>query len=312
MVTGKVPGSLAAQVKQFTKEAKEEILANINPYTTLIRIDVEPVAAGQVFTKCVGLRSFDENWTAFDFEAKEGEILIVNFWSSECEASIRSAESLNLFKKGRAQNLRIVNINVDENPEPAAAKIVREAGWDNLENYHVGDSNADLIYGTAMIPRVVITSSDSKVLYIGHPRNFDIASDIDKLLKGETIVREVEEGEVFIAPSEKGFFSEEYSLEKVKDEMERFSNELVYLSKEKQSLKGSLDGLFTDSIMVLRQSKFNPATEQLLTKYQLINMLAGPQQAVGEIRAFLEDFLATFGGSFEVEWEVTVIPAASE
>ena len=46
MVIGKVPCSLAKNVKKFTAEAKEHVLAGINPYTTMVQIDVQPVSIG--------------------------------------------------------------------------------------------------------------------------------------------------------------------------------------------------------------------------------------------------------------------------
>ena len=43
MVTGKVSAKLALNARQFTAEAKEA-LGDINPYTYLVSIDVQPIA----------------------------------------------------------------------------------------------------------------------------------------------------------------------------------------------------------------------------------------------------------------------------
>jgi len=56
MVGGKVPAEKAEAVKRFTHEAKEKILKQINPYTYLISVDVQPRQIGSAFGKIEGLK----------------------------------------------------------------------------------------------------------------------------------------------------------------------------------------------------------------------------------------------------------------
>lgn len=87
--------------------------------------------------------------------------------------------------------------------------------------------------------------------------------------------------------------------------MENLSKSIATSFRENELVKKHIDSLFSDSITVLRQTKVNPDSGELLTKYRLITALAGSRDALGEIRSQLEAFLGTFGGSFEKEWELT-------
>lgn len=55
MIVGKVKPEQAGQVKLFTQRAKQEVLGDINQYTYLIRIDVQPVAIGDILKEVESL-----------------------------------------------------------------------------------------------------------------------------------------------------------------------------------------------------------------------------------------------------------------
>lgn len=120
------------------------------------------------------------------------------------------------------------------------------------------------------------------------------------MVKGEALVLEGENEDDFskdvtITADDKGVFTDAIPLSKIKDEMHNFSLQVTQLTSE---FKESLPELLTDHITTLRQTKLDPTTGKLLTKYQLINMLAGSEVPVGTVRAKLESFYDTFGGSF--------------
>ena len=86
MVIGKVPCTLAKNVKKFTAEAKEHVLAGINPYTTMVQIDVQPVSIGSQFSTVEGLVDLFKG-TKSTLEHVSGQVILVNFWATWCRPS---------------------------------------------------------------------------------------------------------------------------------------------------------------------------------------------------------------------------------
>ena len=87
-------------------------------------------------------------------------------------------------------------------------------------------------------------------------------------------------------------------MAKIKEEMAAFSKNINTNFRDIEDVKKHLDGLFSDSITILRQTRLDPETGDQLTKYLLITMIAGAEQALNDIRSQLEAYLATFGGAF--------------
>jgi thiol-disulfide isomerase/thioredoxin len=168
----------------------QEILSGINPYTTLIRIDVEPIATGTPLPTCFGLRSALTG-ESVAVECKPNQILLINFWASWCEGSIAYANFLNEEFKEVIDKVRVVNLNLDKSVA-AGSKKIKEAGWTNLEQIHIGDSNADLVLGASSIPRIILTDLDGKIAYIGLPKKINLRECLAQLLKGETLALEPE------------------------------------------------------------------------------------------------------------------------
>lgn len=60
----------------------------------------------------------------------------------------------------------------------------------------------------------------------------------------------------------------------------------------------------TDHLMILRQTKVDPETDKLLTKYVNVNSLVGAESVVKQIFMTLDPFLKQF--NFTKEWSMSV------
>ena len=60
----------------------------------------------------------------------------------------------------------------------------------------------------------------------------------------------------------------------------------------------------TDHLMILRQTKVDPETDKLLTKYVNVNSLVGAEPVVKQIFMTLDPFLKQF--NFTKEWSMSV------
>ena len=311
LITGTVPASQALGAKKFVSRVKEEVLSGINPYTYLIRIDARSPAAGDDFSACTGLRSLHTGEVC-DLAAKEGQAMLINFWSTTCELSALVAQTFSAIAQGKITEARVVNVNVNESFDEAK-KFIED--WGPHENFHINTSAADLIYRTVMIPRIVLVDIHGKLVYCGHPEKVDLQTAMPALTAGQPLHLDPEvlaqddfsKDVTLTAADSKGTFSRDHDLVKIKDEMAAFSKDINTKFREIEAVKQHLDGLFSDTITILRQTKVNPETGDLLSKYLLITMMAGRQQALADIRSHLEAYLATFGGSFEREWELTTL-----
>lgn len=183
LITGTVPASQALGAKKFVSRVTSEVLSGINPYTYLIRIDAKPPAAGEAFTACKGLKSLHSGEIC-DLDAKEGQALLINFWSTTCELSALVAQSFSAIVQGKVTEARVVNVNVNDSFEDAKKFI---EAWGPHENFHINTSAADLIYRTVMIPRIVLVDIHGKIVYCGHPEKVDLQTAMPALVAGQPL-----------------------------------------------------------------------------------------------------------------------------
>ena len=93
VITGKVPADKALPVKEFTRRVKQEVLDNINQYTYLLRIDVQPLSVGQPLPIIEGLTGLFDKDATLTF--KQGQVQAITLWASWCGGSLRATEELN-------------------------------------------------------------------------------------------------------------------------------------------------------------------------------------------------------------------------
>lgn len=103
---------------------------------------------------------------------------------------------------------------------------------------------------------------------------------------------------------ETGTFSEDMQLSMVREEMQKVSASLQGLLTADPILKEASLELMTDHLMILRQTKVDPETDKLLTKYVNVNSVVGPEPAVKQIFLTLDTFLKQF--NFSKEWSMSV------
>ncbi len=80
----------------------------------------------------------------------------------------------------------IMGVSIDQTAE-SVKKHVEEKKWQAVSHYHRAGSDADSVYGVQGVPHVVLVDTNGKIVYIGHPASRKLESDIDNLLKGETL-----------------------------------------------------------------------------------------------------------------------------
>lgn len=218
-------------------------------------------------------------------------------------------------------NVSIVSINLDEMPE-IAAKYIKAEGLISLNHYHIGSSSADLEFGGVKMPRILLVDKEGTIVYLGQPKSIDVKLALDTLSKGDPIFIQPElltEDEVhphgdtsstfFCRYNEMGTFSETPDLTQIRNDMDEFPSQIAQIVKDHEALRSGLSSLESDHVMLLRETRVNPDSGTLLTKCLQIFSLAGPEQALSDVRSQLNSLLTGTGGSFLKEWDVTVVSA---
>ncbi len=143
-------------------------------FMPIVKKGREPVTAA---TLRVGGRCIDFEADALDGHTIHfpddyaGKVVLLYFWSSTNDASLRAAASaLQLYRQGGA-GLEICGINMDRaEQEKVVRRIVKQTGLDSSTVFDGGGLRAEiaLLYGIHEIPNGVLVDGDSgKVLAIG-------------------------------------------------------------------------------------------------------------------------------------------------
>lgn len=107
--------------------------------------------------------------SAFDSKAYAGSPIIYHYWASWCEpckAEMRALKELQ--SKYAKQNVRIVGINVDNNPDDARAFLkANPYPWISVHEEGGLESNLALGLGVFTLPVSIVVSGDSKVVRCG-------------------------------------------------------------------------------------------------------------------------------------------------
>jgi hypothetical protein len=56
-----------------------------------------------------------------------------------------------------------------------------------VENLHIGESSADLAFGSSKMPRICLVNKDGAIAYLGHPEKIKLEEAITNLIKGESL-----------------------------------------------------------------------------------------------------------------------------
>jgi hypothetical protein len=103
---------------------------------------------------------------------------------------------------------------------------------------------------------------------------------------------------------ENGTFSEDFKLPIIREEMQKVAESLKGLLNTDGDFKQAASELQTDHLMILRQTKVDPESDKLLTKYVNVNSLVGTEQSVQHVHLTLNPFLNDY--SFTKEWNMSV------
>lgn len=190
MVCAKVPTSQAMSVKRFHKEAIEQVLHDVNPYTYLISIDVTPFEVGHKLEKITDLADLATG-NDVTLQHNAGEVLAINFWASWCKPSAKHIQDIvSASKLFEGKNVRFVNLSVDLLSEKAQEFMASYESTPQITNLHLGESSADLAFGASKMPRIVLVNKDGVICYLGHPEKVNLKETLETLLKGEELTLE--------------------------------------------------------------------------------------------------------------------------
>lgn len=99
-------------------------------------------------------RLFDEKW----------KITLINFWATWCEACIEEMPSLvALHKSQNKHGLRVIGINLDEDPQKAINTTSKDFGI-SFENYIDPDGKISDAFDVHAIPLTVTIDENGKIL----------------------------------------------------------------------------------------------------------------------------------------------------
>ena len=164
----------------------------------------------------------------------------------------------------------------------------------------------------------MLINGEGVIAYLGHPEKINLKDSVENLCKGEPLALDqklLDQDNYLAAPKplaamaeacevETGTFSEDVQLPLVREEMQKVSFSLQGLLAADPILKAASQELMTDHLMILRQTKVDPETDKLLTKYVNVNSLVGAEPAVKQIFLTLDPFLKQF--NFTKEWSMSV------
>ncbi len=142
------------------------MMADVNPYTYLVKIDVQPVSVGTAFQKVSGITKLATGEST-TLEFTQGVPMLINFWAAWCQPSIRYTSEIAKLSTNHKQ-VRMVSVSTDSDVEKAK-DVVSSQNFEGLEQLHIGESTLDLEYGASKMPRVVLVDGNGHIVYIGHP-----------------------------------------------------------------------------------------------------------------------------------------------
>ena len=112
-----------------------------------------------------------------------------------------------------------------------------------VTNLHIGESSADLSFGSSKMPRIALVNQNGDLVYLGHPEKLDLKASVETLLKGEPLALDeklLEQDNYSAAPKplsamteacevETGTYSEDLKLQIVREEQEKVTASLKML-----------------------------------------------------------------------------------
>jgi hypothetical protein len=87
--------------------------------------------------------------------------------------------------------------------------------------------------------------------------------------------------------------------------MEKVTATVKALLAEDSEFKQASSELLTDHLMILRQTKVDPETDKLLTKYLNVNSLVSTEHAVKNVFTALNSAFGAF--TFTKEWNMSIV-----
>lgn len=117
------------------------------------------------------------------FSHKKSQITLIDFWATWCnfcqEPMQHNVDFIRSQGESFNKKLRIVAISCDENRDNVV-KHIQAKSWDNLEHFVKKNIREEL--GIKMIPCIAVTDYEGSIVYIGHPKYFNLENDIRSLI----------------------------------------------------------------------------------------------------------------------------------
>lgn len=94
------------------------------------------------------------------------KVLMLNFWATWCEACMEEMPSIvKLRNKYQSRGFEVLGINLDENPETAALRVVKTMGME-FPIFKDPEGRTAELFDVRAIPLTILINQQRKVLYV--------------------------------------------------------------------------------------------------------------------------------------------------
>jgi thiol-disulfide isomerase/thioredoxin len=223
-----------------------------------------------------------------------GQVWMVDFWATWCPpCQAPMAHNVEMLKKRGAEwgsDVRIIGLSIDGDKAKLKSHV-ESKGWEQVEHFFRGKSNASEVYSVQGVPHVMLIDKTGKIVFKGHPANRpNLEEDFDTLRNGGTISGEgcaaaekVEGGE---EPIPEGYI--EMDPKELEEDIAAASAGIEELTKDSEVTEIAKQCPRAFCVLVVDQ-QYSPATGKTLVKYECYKVLVGSQENIDKLKAKIDE-----------------------
>lgn len=220
---------------------------------------------------------------------------MVDFWATWCPpCQAPMAHNVAMLDKRAADwgtDVRIIGLSIDQDKAKLKSHVEAK-GWQKVEHYFRGASDASKTYSVNGVPHVMLIDKTGTIVFKGHPANRpNLEEDFDTLRNGGSISGEgcaaseaaAEGGE---APVPEGYV--EMDDKELEDDIAQASAAIDALTKDTEVVEIAKQCPRAFCVLVC-DKQFNPNTGKTLVKYENYRVLVGSQENIDKLKAKIEE-----------------------